>query len=97
MLTKDEMINYFKQMNIELNKLHITGEICLTGGASMCLVHKTRLSTDDIDASLNPSAIIKEIAIKIAQKNKYLTNYWINDAVSAFMISDPPKELVIEL
>lgn len=50
MLKKDELIKYLKILGGRLAKENLHGEIILTGGAVMCLVHSARDMTKDIDA-----------------------------------------------
>ncbi len=69
MLSKDMMIKALKKLGEELKKQGFQGEIILTGGASMCLVHSARDMTKDVDALYEPKAVINEISEKIAKEN----------------------------
>jgi hypothetical protein len=72
-------------VNDELETRNCKGEICLYGGAVMCLVFGSRPSTKDVDAIFEPSRLIKEIAQKIAVE-KNLPDDWLNDGVKGFAV-----------
>ena len=84
MLSKEQIIKYLKQIGKELSVQKLRGEILLTGGAVMCLVHEARDSTKDIDALYEPKSVINKIALQIAEDNNLPTN-WLNDGVKGFM------------
>ena len=50
MLSRNTIIEALKKLGNELEKREFRGEIILTGGASMCLVHSARDITKDVDA-----------------------------------------------
>ena len=54
MLSRDIIIEVLKKLGEELEKRGLKGEIILTGGASMCLVHSARDMTRDVDALYEP-------------------------------------------
>ena len=78
------MIKALKKLGEELKKQGFQGEIILTGGASMCLVHSARDMTKDVDALYEPKAVINEISEKIAKENN-LPLDWLNDGVKGFV------------
>ena len=84
MLLKENIINNLKKLGEELEKRGLEGEIILTGGASMCLVHSARDMTQDVDALYEPKAEINEIVKKIARENN-LPLDWLNDSVKGFV------------
>lgn len=84
MLNKDQIINSLKRLGEELENRNLRGEIIITGGASMCLVHSARDMTQDIDAIYEPKAVINEIAEKIAIENQ-LPKDWLNDSVKGYI------------
>jgi len=92
---KDEMVSYLKIIDQELGKLDQKGEILISGGASMCLVHDARQSTKDIDALYEPKNTINDIAAEIAEHNE-LGNDWINDGVKGFLHPDMKKDVVLK-
>ena len=81
---RDELIKYLQVLGTELKKSELHGEIILTGGASMCLVHSARDMTKDIDALYEPKSEINELVEKIARKYG-LPKDWLNDSVKGFI------------
>jgi hypothetical protein len=96
MLSKDEITDNLKVLGLELKKRGVTGELLLTGGAAMCLVHSARDMTKDIDALYEPKTLINEIAAKIAAE-KNLPSDWLNDGVKGFVTEDVPTEEFLTL
>jgi len=81
---KNELIKYLEILGQELAKQELHGEIILTGGAVMCLVHSARDMTKDIDALYEPKGEINDLAQKIA-KEYDLPSDWLNDSVKGFV------------
>ena len=71
-MKKEEIKKYLEQLNTALKELNVKGEICLYGGAVMCLVYDARPSTKDIDAVFKPTSQMREAIKSIAQKNNFL-------------------------
>jgi hypothetical protein len=94
MLTKERVLKYLRQLGDELDALGMSGEVLLTGGAAMCLVHDARDMTKDIDALYEPKGIINEIAARIAEREN-LPPDWLNDSVKGFVGANAPIEEVI--
>lgn len=84
MLTKEQIIGSLKKLGEELRVRELHGEIIITGGASMCLVHSARDMTKDIDAIYEPKSIINELVNKIAKENNLPVD-WLNDSVKGFV------------
>jgi hypothetical protein len=91
MLTKYLIINSLKRLGAELKALGMEGEILLTGGAAMCLVHEARDMTKDIDALYEPKEVINRLAAKIAEEEN-LPPGWLNDGVKSFLTPTAPRE-----
>lgn len=89
-MLKDEIINYLHILNEKLKVQNIKGEICLYGGAVMCLVYDARPSTKDVDAVFQPVAIIREATKTIAEEFD-LAEDWLNDGVKGFLVQHPQK------
>jgi len=96
MLTRDQILCYLKQLGEELSARGLHGEILLTGGAAMCLVHEARDMTKDIDALYEPKDVINSIVNEIAQRNN-LPNDWLNDSVKGFVGANADVEEFIVL
>jgi hypothetical protein len=91
LLTNELMLKYLRRIGEELERSGLKGEIILTGGASMCLVHGARKTTLDIDALFEPDTAIRLIAYKIAE-DEGLPITWLNDAVQIFVKPDAPVD-----
>ncbi len=84
MLSKSQIIDLFYQLNSELSKRGIKGEVLMAGGASLSLVYDVRDSTKDIDALFEPAAEIRDIVASLARTNE-LEEDWLNDGVKGFI------------
>jgi hypothetical protein len=85
-MTQQEIENYLKQLNEKLGLTGVKGEICLYGGAVMCLVYNARPSTKDVDAIFEPAQTLREAVRTVAQEN-HLTEDWLNDSVKGFVVN----------
>lgn len=84
MLTEADILKLFNQLNKELEKKDIQGELYLVGGAVMCLVFKARPSTKDVDATFKPVKQMREAASQVATYLG-LSEDWLNDAVKGYL------------
>jgi Nucleotidyltransferase of unknown function (DUF6036) len=84
-MTSDEIETYLREIDAELAKQNIIGEICIYGGAAMCLAFKARPSTKDVDAIFEPIKSIRGIISRIAEKYD-LRQDWLNFAVKIFVV-----------
>ncbi|MCL1805311.1 MAG: DUF6036 family nucleotidyltransferase [Clostridiales bacterium] len=91
MLSKALIIDCLRQLGDELVARGLQGELLLTGGAAMCLVHEARDMTKDVDALYEPKAVINDIARQIAERNG-LPSDWLNDGVKGFIGDNAPIE-----
>ena len=96
MLTREKILELLSKIGENLLAQGLHGEILLTGGAAMCLVHSARDATKDIDAIYEPKAIINRIAAQIAEQENLPSN-WLNDGVKGFLGSNVPTEEFIKL
>ena len=91
MLTKDQITHALRRLSNELEAGGLQGEILLTGGAAMCLIHSARDMTKDIDALYEPKDVINELVVKIAREEG-LPEDWLNDGVKGFLSPNTPRE-----
>lgn len=89
-MEKEEIKTHLQALNHELYLMRVTGEVCLYGGAVLCLVYDARPSTKDVDAIFKPARQIREAAQKVAVKQN-LREDWLNDAVKGFVVPHPKK------
>jgi hypothetical protein len=95
-MTKDEILKYLTLLGQRLKDRDETGEILLTGGASMPLVHSARDMTKDVDALYEPRSSINEIAEQIAAEYD-LDPEWLNDSVKGFVGANAPMDSFMQL
>jgi len=84
-MTAEEIEQYLREVNDELAAQNVKGEICLYGGAVMCLVFKARPATKDVDAIFEPVKFIRGAITKIAERHN-LRQDWLNLAVKMFVV-----------
>ncbi len=89
-MLKNEILKYLHALNDKLQRRNAKGEICLYGGAVMCLVYDARPSTKDVDAIFQPVEIIREAAKDVADEYE-LADDWLNDGVKGFLVEHPRK------
>lgn len=90
MLNKSDIENALNLINVALAKKDIKGEICLYGGAVMCLVYDARPSTKDIDAIFHPSKELRELIAQVGNELK-IGDHWLNDGVKGFVVDHPRR------
>jgi hypothetical protein len=94
-MTAEEIEQYLREVNDELALQNMKGEICLYGGAVMCLVFKARPATKDIDAIFEPVKFIRSAISKIAERYN-LRQDWLNLAVRMFVV-EHEKRILFDL
>ena len=87
-----EIKQYLGELNDELRAIDVKGEICLYGGAVMCLVYDARPATKDVDAIFKPTRQMREAAGRVASVHN-LKSDWLNDAVKGFVVPHPQRVL----
>lgn len=94
-MTAEEIEKYLRELNDELCAASVKGEICLYGGAVMCLVFKARPATKDVDAIFEPVREIRRASNKIGAKYD-LPVGWLNLAVKMFVVRHE-REVLLDL
>lgn len=94
-MTSEEIERYLSELNDELCVADVKGEVCLYGGAVMCLAFKARPVTKDVDAVFEPVREIRRAAMKVAEKN-HLAVDWLNLAVKMFVV-EHEKQILFDL
>lgn len=92
-MTADEIRQYLGELNEELRAADVKGEICLYGGAVMCLVYNARIATKDVDAVFAPVKHIRRAAGLIAERHG-LRKDWLNYAVKMFLTEHRKRVLL---
>lgn len=91
-MTADEIRRYLTELDEELRRLSIKGEVSIFGGAVMCLVYEARPATKDVDAVFKPAAEIRRMAELIAARHS-LPADWLNDGVKGYLVEH--KETIL--
>lgn len=91
-MTAEEITQYLSELNHELAAQNVKGEICLYGGAVMCLAFKARPATKDIDAIFEPVKQIRRAASKVGERHN-LNIGWLNFAVKIFVVEHEKRIL----
>ncbi len=91
-MTAEEIKSYLTELNDELRTMNIKGEVCLYGGAVMCLAYDARPATKDVDAVFEPVRYIRKAAGLIAERHG-LRKDWLNYAVKMFLV--PHDRLIL--
>lgn len=84
LLSKEDILKYFEEINIHLKAAGKQGEIIMCGGASLACIYNARNSTYDIDALFEPAEDIRKIISRIASEHD-LNDDWLNDGVKGFL------------
>ena len=90
MLNKTDIEDALNRLNDVLAHKNIKGEVCLYGGAVMCLVYDARPSTKDIDAIFRPAKELRELISQIGIELE-IGKQWLNDGVKGFVVDHPRR------
>ncbi len=91
-MTTEEIKTYLFELNAELAAQDVKGEICLYGGAVMCLAFKARPATKDVDAIFEPVKQIRQAAARVGERHN-LNIGWLNFAVKMFVVEHEKRIL----
>jgi len=83
-MKKSEILIAFKKLNEALLDDGSKAEMCIVGGAVMCLVFNARQQTKDVDAIFHPKAKVYRLA-KVVAEEIGLPEDWLNDSAKAYL------------
>ncbi len=83
-LTREVILGALSALSDELGRQGVIGEVCLFGGTVMVLAFNARLSTKDVDAIFQPTALTRELVRRIGEERQ-LPSDWLNDGVKGFV------------
>lgn len=91
-MEREEIKQCLEELNDELRAMNVKGEVCLYGGAVMCLVFDARPATKDVDAVFKPTSEIRQAAARVATAHN-LPDDWLNDAVKGYVVPHAQRAL----
>lgn len=89
-MQKAQIKSCLQALEKKLASVKAKGEICLYGGAVMCLVYNARPATKDVDAIFEPTKVIRHAAEEVARELN-ADKDWLNDGVKGFVVKHPKK------
>lgn len=95
MLTRERILELFGELDDELRRSKVRGDVFIVGGAAMAVAYEARPATRDIDAIWHPSSEIREAAARIAARHDDLEPDWLNDGVKGFLPGDDTAPRVV--
>lgn len=94
--SRAEILELLHELNTELARRGVIGQVQLAGGAVMCLVFRARGATRDIDAAFEPASVVLEASLAIAERRR-LPDSWLNDAVKGYLSDHGTFDSFLEL
>lgn len=85
MLNKKRILELFNELDLELKKKSIHGDLFIVGGAAMSVAYDSHPSTKDIDGIWKPSKEVRVAAKAVANRNTDIGEDWLNDGVKGFL------------
>ena len=95
MLTRERILELFGELDEELRRSDVRGDVFIVGGAAMAVAYDARPATRDVDAIWHPSSEIREAAARIAARHDDLEPDWLNDGVKGFLPGDDTAPRVV--
>lgn len=85
MLTKARILELFGELDSELARDDVRGDVFIVGGAAMAVAYDARPATRDVDGIWRPSTEVREAATRVAARHDDVDGDWLNDAVKGFL------------
>lgn len=85
MLTRGRILELFAELDDELCRANVRGDVFIVGGAAMAVAYDARPATRDIDGIWHPSREVRDAARRVADRHADLDADWLNDGVKGFL------------
>jgi hypothetical protein len=95
MLTRDRILELFTELDDELSRAGIRGDVFIVGGAAMTVAYDARPATRDVDGIWHPATEVRSAAARVAARHDDIDPHWLNDAVKGFLPSAPPSPATV--
>jgi hypothetical protein len=91
-LSRRRILDLFGELDAELCRSGVRGDVFIVGGAAMTVAYDARPSTRGVDAIWHLSAAVREAAHRVAGGHDDVDDDWLNDGVKGFLPGEDPGE-----
>jgi hypothetical protein len=95
MLTRERILDLFAELDAELCRAGVRGDVFVVGGAAMTVAYDARPATRDVDGIWHPSTEIRHAAAQVAARHDDIDTDWLNDAVKGFLPTGDPRPTIV--
>jgi Nucleotidyltransferase of unknown function (DUF6036) len=95
MLTRDRILGLFTELDAELCRAGVRGDVFVVGGAAMTVAYDARPATRDVDGIWHPSTEVRLAAARVAARHDDIDTDWLNDAVKGFLPAQDPRPTIV--
>lgn len=85
MLNRQRILDLFKDLDHELCRAGVNGDVFIVGGAAMTVAYDARPATRDVDGIWHPSTEIRIAIERVAARHDDLDADWMNDGAKGFL------------
>jgi hypothetical protein len=85
MLTRERILALFSELDGELCRAGVRGDVFIVGGAAMTVAYHARPVTRDVGGFWRPSTEVREAAARVAARHGGIEPGWLDDAVKGFL------------